>query len=142
MKNCVAASVSDLEAGIFCGLSVRFFKTLKGWPVSIARADFPENTSFPYGMHKKTAEFVYVIKGEAKAYLGDKSFNVGGGGYLWIPAGVRHRFVTGREPMAALSVFCPPMTFDNLDAAPCGNGKAGTKTRSGRNGKKRGRKKR
>jgi mannose-6-phosphate isomerase-like protein (cupin superfamily) len=70
-------------------------------------------------VHKKAAEFVYIIKGKAKAYLRDKIIAVSSGDYLVIPPGVRHRFVTGKKPLVALSVFCPSMNSDNQDAVMC-----------------------
>lgn len=122
MKNCTVNSLSRLESRAFIDsrLTVRFLELFKGWPVSIAHEIIHKNgRGISWGMHKKTQEFVYVIKGNARAYLGNRRVTVGAGDYLLIPPGVRHRFVTGERPLIALSVFSPPMTFDNLDAVAC-----------------------
>ena len=116
MKNARVASISDHKARSFGILSVKFLKA-PGWPVSIAHEVIYKNgKDNPLGSHKHTAEFVYVLKGTAKACLGNKTFRVKSGSYLVIPPGVKHRFVTGREPLVALSVFCPAMDWNNLDA--------------------------
>jgi len=124
MKNCLVDSASNLKLKSCGVLGVKFFKVFKGWPVSIAHEVIYKNgRDVPWGLHKKTAEFIYVLEGKAKACLGHKVYNVSSGDYLLIPPGVKHRFVTGKKPLIALSVFCPPMTWDNLDAVMCKDGK-------------------
>lgn len=110
----------DLEVKTFSSLSIRFISMLKGWPVSIAHEEIPENAKgLPFVVHEKTSEFIYVISGGGKAEVGGKCFKAAAGDCLLIPPGVRHRFITGNKPLIALSVFSPPMTFDNLDAIAC-----------------------
>jgi len=123
MKNCLVDSISNLKSKPFSGFSVKYLKIPKRWPVSISHENIYKNgKAVPFFAHKKTAEFVYVIRGKAKAYLGNKIIDVSGGDYLLIPPGIKHRFVTGRKPLVALSVFCPSMTLDNLDAVMCKSG--------------------
>ncbi|HBB65873.1 MAG: hypothetical protein A2X28_09805 [Elusimicrobia bacterium GWA2_56_46] len=124
MKTYRVDSISRLKSKLFSGVSVKYFRIPENWPVSIAHETIPQNgKNIPYIVHKKTEEFVYILKGKAKAYLGNKSFNVSSGDYLSIPAGVKHRFVTGKDPIIALSVFCPPMTFSDFDAVAYPDGK-------------------
>lgn len=120
MKKFRFCSIRDLEAKDFSSLSIRFLNMLEGWPVSIAHENIPENEkNLPFVVHARTSEFIYVISGGGKAGVGDKCFTVAAGDCLLIQPGVKHRFVTGKRPMAALSVFSPPMGFDNLDARCC-----------------------
>lgn len=119
MKKCLVDSISDLKPMPFSRLAIRHLRIPANWPFSIVHENIPKNGNVPYVVHRKTAEFVYILSGNAKAFLGSKRFNVRGGDYLLIPSGVRHRFVTGNTPMTALSVFTPPMTLDNLDAVVC-----------------------
>jgi quercetin dioxygenase-like cupin family protein len=120
MKSRYANDVRNLELRTFCGLSIGVLKNFKKSPVSIAYESFPgHGRGIPYMTHKRTAEFVYVVRGNARAFLGHESFTVRAGNYLLIPPGVRHRFVTGKQAMVAISIFDPPMTFDNLDAVLC-----------------------
>ncbi len=120
MKKFRLSSLSDFEAKTFSSLSIRFLTMLRGWPVSIAHENIPGNgKNLPFVVHRKTREFIYIINGEGKAGIGNKCFNVAVGDCLLIQPGVKHRFVTGKKPLVALSVFSPPMTFDNLDAISC-----------------------
>lgn len=120
MKKYSPESIHSAEAKTFREFSARYFKTPKGWPVSIAHETIYKNgRTTPFFVHKRTSEFVYVISGKARADLGGKSFKVSGGDYLVIPPGEKHRFVTGKEEMVAISVFNPPIAFDNPDAAAC-----------------------
>jgi|GEM_PF-5513147 len=121
MKKCVVGKLSDIGIKTFHGLKIGFFKTAQNWPVSIAHEIIPKNVSIQYGVHEKTAEFIYVMEGKAKACLEDETFNVKRGSYLIVPPGVRHRFLTGNEDLVALSVFCPRMDFSCLDAVFCGD---------------------
>lgn len=114
-----AHSISDLESRPFDKLSIKFLKMFKGWPVSIVHENIPKNADVPFVLHRKTEEFVYIIEGKAKAFLGNRNFDVRSGDYLLIPPGVKHRFVTGQKPLVALSVFCPPMPYNKLDAIMC-----------------------
>lgn len=119
MKKCLVDSISDLKPMPFSRLAIRHLRIPASWPFSIVHENIPENGNVPYVVHRKTAEFVYILSGNAKAFLGSKRFSVRGGDYLLIPSGVRHRFVTGKTPMTALSVFTPPMTFDDPDVVAC-----------------------
>lgn len=119
MRKYLVDSISGLKPLPFSRLAIRHLRIPANWPVSIVHENIPKNGNVPYVVHRKTAEFVYILSGNAKAFLGSGRFNVRGGDYLLIPPGVRHRFVTGNTPMTALSVFSPPMTFDNPDATAC-----------------------
>lgn len=120
MKKFRVSPVSDFKARKFSSLSIRFLNMLEGWPVSIAHENIPRNgKDLPFVIHERTNEFIYILSGGGEAWAGNKSFEVAAGDCLLIPAGVRHRFVTGKKPIAALSVFSPPMTFDDLDAITC-----------------------
>lgn len=124
MKPARITSISELSARTFATVSIKLFKALEDWPVSIAHEMIPKNgEQLPFIVHKKTAEFVYILTGKGKACLGKKTFAVKPGDYVVIPAGIKHRFVTAGEPLTAISVFNPPMTFENLDAAPLKNKK-------------------
>lgn len=119
MKTCLIDSISNIKSMRFSRLAIKHLKVPRNWPVSIVHENIPGNGKVPFVVHKKTSEFVYILSGRAKAFLDNKSFNVTGGDYLLIPPGIKHRFITGRQPMTALSIFNPPMTFENLDAEVC-----------------------
>lgn len=105
------------NTGTFATVSIRFFDLPGDWPVSIAHEVIPANGGdIPFVMHERTAEFVYILAGEATACVGGKTFAVSAGDHLIIPAGAKHRFVTGAVPLTAISVFQPSMTFENIDA--------------------------
>jgi len=129
MKSCAAGSISGLKSRSFGKFGVKLLKLPEGWPVSVFYENIYKNgRDVPFVIHKRTAEFVYVLNGTAKACLGNKSFNVRSGDYLVVPPGVKHRFLTGKKPMLALSMFYPPMDWNRLDAVICGS--AGDKKRN------------
>jgi len=128
MKKCRVDSIANLESRPFDKLGIKFLRMLEGWPVSIIHENIPKYGDVPYVVHMKTSELVYLLSGEAKAYLGNDRINVRAGDYLLIPPGVKHRFVTGKKPLIALSVFCPPMNWEKLDAVMCKG--AGNKKRN------------
>jgi mannose-6-phosphate isomerase-like protein (cupin superfamily) len=120
MKNFKCSRVYDFEAKAFSSLSIRFIDFLQGWPVSVAHETIPRNEkALPFVVHERTGEFVYVLGGGGRAEVGGRSFPVRAGDCLLVPPGVRHRFITGRSSLRALSVFSRPMTFANLDAVAC-----------------------
>ena len=131
MRKCFSHSVSLLRSRAFGGLGVKILRVPQSWPVSVIHETFPEKGNFPYVSHARTSELVYVLSGEARAYLGARRVTVRGGDYLLIPPGTRHRFVTGAKPMSALSVFFPPMDWKRFDAVIAGRGRSsaeGTRT--------------
>ncbi|MBI4351627.1 MAG: cupin domain-containing protein [Elusimicrobia bacterium] len=120
MKRSRLAPLASFEKRTFSGLSIRFLNLLEGWPVSVAHETIPaKEAGLPFIVHERTREFVYVLGGAGRVCLGNRSSGVAAGDCLAIEPGVAHRFVTGGEALTALSVFSPPMTFDNLDATAC-----------------------
>ncbi len=117
MKKHRLSPLRCFEVKEFSGLTIRFLDMLEGWPVSIAHETIPPNEEgLPFIVHERTKEFVYVLSGRARVCLGDDRSAVAPGDCLAIEPGVKHRFVTDKEALVALSVFSPPMTFGNLDA--------------------------
>lgn len=117
MRKSRVDSVRGLKAKPFGQFGVKLLKTPKGWPVSIFYENIYRNgRNTTWVIHKKTAEFVYVLSGAARACLGNKVFTVKPGDYLLVLPGTRHRFLTGKKPMTALSLFCPPMGCGKPDA--------------------------
>ncbi|OGR80170.1 MAG: hypothetical protein A2X32_05885 [Elusimicrobia bacterium GWC2_64_44] len=122
MKRCRAGSIRQLRPRAFFNsrLHIKFLDLPGSFPVAVAHEIIHENgAAIPWGVHKRTAEFIYVLSGRARACLGNVTRVIRPGDYLVIPPGVKHRIVTGKEPLVALSVFSPPMGFGNLDAAAC-----------------------
>ena len=120
MKGFRYSRLGGFKAKAFSSLSVRFIDFLKGWPVSVAHETIPKNKKIlPFVVHERTSEFVYVLGGGGRAEVGARSFPVRAGDCLLVPPGIRHRFITGRSSLRALSVFSRPMTFANLDAVAC-----------------------
>ena len=96
---------------------MKLLRTPEDWPVSVYYEKIYRNGGdIAWVIHKETTEFVYILGGTAKACLDGEVFRVKPGDYLVIPPGARHRFVTGKKAMTALSMFCPPMGLDKPDA--------------------------
>ena len=73
-------------------------------------------SSAPYVVHSRTIELVYVTEGKMSGYLDGKRIPLVKGDYLFIPAGVEHRFETRKHKVTAVSMFFPPMNMDAPDA--------------------------
>ncbi len=132
-RRIISGSIEAEKYRFFGKLGVKFFKTPNDWPVSVAYEIIYDNArDLPWGLHKNTAEFLYVLDGEAEIHLSKKRSGIKAGDYLVIPPGVKHRFVTGAAPLVALSVFSPAMGWNNLDAVMCaGNARNRRKAAAG-----------
>lgn len=68
----------------------------------------------PMHHHKKMEEIFYIISGSGKMVIDDKSFSVGAGHSILVPAGCRHQLLnTGSENLVLVCTESP--VFDPQD---------------------------
>lgn len=91
--------------------------------VSLFHEYLPPYRDTPPIFHEHTDEFALITKGRVALYLDGHRFLLKRGDMLTIPAGVEHRFRTGRVGVEALSLFAPPIEPDSPDVHP-GKGSA------------------
>jgi quercetin dioxygenase-like cupin family protein len=72
-------------------------------------------------IHKEHEEFLYILEGEGLAYVGEKTFQVKPGDFVYCPAGVKHGFFM-RVKGLRLSIYGPPFDTEHSDRIPV-NGK-------------------
>jgi len=64
--------------------------------------------------HKEHSESIYVLEGEGKMLLGEKTIQIKTGNYIFIPKNTPHKVeVTSKEPLKVLSIQAP--FFDGKD---------------------------
>lgn len=64
--------------------------------------------------HKEHSETIYVLEGEGQMLLGEKTFQIKSGNYIFIPKNTPHKVeVTSNIPLKVLSVQAP--YFDGKD---------------------------
>lgn len=73
--------------------------------IRISRIELSEGTSTPSHNHADE-EIVLILEGHAIAYMGDKSFAIGPGEMITIPAYVEHRY-EALEDVVSIEVFGP-----------------------------------
>ena len=77
--------------------------------ISIIHEHLPPRTELPTVHHRHTAEFVFCVSGDLTAVLGKRRHRVRAGSVILIPAGVRHKFMTGARPCDSISIFSPAL---------------------------------
>ncbi|MEK7389658.1 MAG: cupin domain-containing protein [Elusimicrobiota bacterium] len=98
------------------GVILRFLPlAARSFGVTVLHETLPPYTDTPPNLHKHTHEYVFVLSGQATAYLNRRYFQIKEGDMFAIPAGVAHRFKSGKKQLTALSVFSPAINFKHPD---------------------------
>lgn len=84
--------------------------------VTLLHETLPPAASAPNVEHSHTIELIYVTKGKMLGYIDDLQMKLCAGDYLFIPAGVKHRFEACSNGVEAISLFSPPIDLDKPDA--------------------------
>ena len=63
------------------------------------------NTGVSY--HRRAEEYYYVLSGRGTAVLDGRPYPLAAGGFLRLPPGTTHGFVTEDEPLELLNVHTP-----------------------------------
>jgi mannose-6-phosphate isomerase-like protein (cupin superfamily) len=74
----------------------------------------------PLHIHRDAAESFYVIDGEYTMLIDGRDFECPAGSFIYIPVGVPHTFVSGRQGSRKLNLYTPSAMvgyFDELAAA-------------------------
>lgn len=62
-------------------------------------------------LHKEHDEFLYVLEGEGRVYIGDRNFKVKAGHLVYCPVGMEHGFFMPTKGVR-LSIYGP--AFDHI----------------------------
>ena len=109
-------NLAQVKKRNFEGVALRFLPlSAREFGVTVLHESLPAYCDTPPNLHKHTWEYVFVLSGRATAYLDERSFPIKKGDMFPIPAGVYHRFKSGKSKLTALSVFSPAINFKNPD---------------------------
>jgi len=76
----------------------------------------PPNTQAPLHVHHQDDEGFWILEGSATFEVGDETFEVRAGDYLFGPRDIPHRYTTGPEGCRMLFIFTPGGFEDLLRA--------------------------
>ena len=69
----------------------------------------PGGKTSPEELPKQTEKFIYILKGECRAWIGPESYILKKAETLYFDASLRHHFKnTGHEEVQALCIITPP----------------------------------
>jgi mannose-6-phosphate isomerase-like protein (cupin superfamily) len=69
---------------------------------------------FPIHVHDREDESIYVLDGALTAVVGEDSFSLGTGDFLFMPKGVPHSLTNGSDPAARFVFVSAPGGFEHL----------------------------
>lgn len=76
-------------------------------PFSVLRISVAPRSHLPTVYHRKTWEFLFVLKGAGYGVVGRRRFRLRKGASLFLPPRAPHDFHTGRSGLEALVIFSP-----------------------------------
>ena len=82
---------------------------------TVTLVNLPPRKSLPYIRHKKTHEWSFVVQGSLEAVLDGKRVKLKKFDFLYLPPNVWHSFTAGSKGVTALSVYSPPLKWNNVD---------------------------
>lgn len=82
---------------------------------TVTLVSLPPKKSLPYIQHKKTHEWSLVVQGSLEAVLDGKKVKLKKFDFLYLPPNVWHSFTAGSKGVTALSVYSPPLKWNNVD---------------------------
>jgi quercetin dioxygenase-like cupin family protein len=87
-----------------------------GGALGVALVTQPPGIATPLHRHTHEAEAFYLLEGSMTYRAGDEVFRMGGGDFIWLPAGLPHAFrVTGSSPVRFLALSDPGHLLDLYD---------------------------
>ncbi len=69
---------------------------------------------FPLHVHHREDEGIYVLDGSLTAVVGEESFSLGPGDFVFLPRGVPHSLTNDSEPAARFVFVSAPGGFEHL----------------------------
>jgi quercetin dioxygenase-like cupin family protein len=67
----------------------------------------------PLHLHHLETEAFYILEGEMRVVVGEKSWNAKPGSFVWLPRGIQHGYAVGDVPLKML-VIALPAGFENF----------------------------
>ena len=97
-------------------LEIRVVDAAKQFGITLLHESLPSCGEAPYVVHSRTIELVYMVSGTIFGFLDGQKIKLKKGDYLFIPAGMEHKFEAGVCGGEAISIFSPPMDLSKPDA--------------------------
>ena len=124
-------NITSLAVQRLGDLEMRVVDAAHSFNLTFLHESLPPHGAAPYVVHSRTIELVYITKGRMTGRLDGREIDLSEGDYLFIPAGVEHRFEAAGSGVEAISIFSPPMDMNKPDA------KIVFKKRSSRSGRRK-----
>ncbi|MBJ7595663.1 MAG: cupin domain-containing protein [Candidatus Dormibacteraeota bacterium] len=108
-----------IDLGVF-QMSVKASREQTNGAFSLLEATEPAGFGPPLHIHHDAAEAFYVLEGEYIIFLGERELTCPAGSFIFIPAGIAHRFRVGNVASRKLNLFAPAAMvgyFDELSQA-------------------------
>lgn len=112
----IHGNISDAPVKKIGDLRMRVITAAPPMDFTFLHEALPSGGVAPYVVHSRTTEFVFMVKGAIWGLLDGQKIKLVTGDYLFIPAGVEHKFEAGVSGGEAISIFSPPMDPDKPDA--------------------------
>lgn len=110
------------------GLILRFLPVPRApYNITLLHELLPPFSETPALYHRRTAEFVFIIKGSGTVYLDGRRTRIKAGDMFGIPAGMQHQFATRQSSVEALSLFAPPLDLKKPDVCPGTDARTGSR---------------
>lgn len=69
---------------------------------------------FPLHVHHREDEGIYVLEGSLTATVGDETYSLGPGDFVFLPRGIPHSLINTSEPEARFVFVSAPGGFEHL----------------------------
>lgn len=107
------AHVSKARRHIFSKLQVRPISGPRHIPnVGVVHVRLPPRYEHQAIFHRKTREWIFILRGSGKGVIGGRSIRLRPGTILYIPPKMPHQMSTGSSAIEALVLFSPPMSLN------------------------------
>lgn len=77
--------------------------------INVVHVSLPPRYTHAPIVHRKTAEWLMVLKGSGQGIVGGKRMSFRPGSIVYMPPGVPHQMGTGAQAMEVIALFAPPL---------------------------------
>ncbi len=109
----------SIDLGNFA-MSLKAESAETGGAFALLEAAEPAGFGPPMHIHHDAAEAFYVLEGEYRIFIEERTFTCPAGSFVFIPPGIPHGFRVGDEASRKLNLYTPAAMvgyFDELSAA-------------------------
>lgn len=121
MKRITPVKLSRKEARLLPGLRLWEYPQGRRPPFSVFLVTLAPHQDLSAIYHARTHEFFLMLEGVATGRVGGRRVRFRKGDFAVLPPGTLHDLHSGRSPVKALAVFCPPVDMKAPDVVSAPN---------------------